>query len=407
MAKTNVFEKAKAIYEYEYSEPSLKAYKPSKVLITGGCGFIASNVLCKFVMKYPEVKFVNVDKLDYCASLKNLKELECGDSPEMIEYVDNYKFYLADITDFHAIDKIFEKELPDTIMHFAAHTHVDNSFGNSFHFTQNNIYGTHVLLEVAKKYNIKRFIHVSTDEVYGEFDEASASENSILNPTNPYSASKAGAEFIARSYYKSFNLPLIITRGNNVYGPKQYPEKLIPKFITLLNKGLPCPIHGKGLEKRSFIYVDDVVNAFDVILHYGKIGEIYNIGTNEEISNIDVAKKLLELYGNNASEKLRHSVSKLPEASPYGFGEDKLYYVENRCFNDLRYTLNTSKLNNLGWKVNVDFDEGLKRTIEWYDNVLSEEAQHPYRLNENHDGAKHWENIDEAIVPHPRLNQGK
>lgn len=342
------------------------SFKPNKVLITGGCGFIASNVLCKLVMKYPEVKFVNVDKLDYCASLKNLKELECGDSKEMVTYVDNYKFYLADITDFHAIDKIFEKELPDTVMHFAAHTHVDNSFGNSFHFTQNNIYGTHVLLEVAKKYNIKRFIHVSTDEVYGEFDEASASENSLLNPTNPYSASKAGAEFIARSYYKSFNLPLIITRGNNVYGPKQYPEKLIPKFITLLNKGLPCPIHGKGLEKRSFIYVDDVVNAFDVILHYGKIGEIYNIGTNEEISNIDVAKKLLELYGCD---------------------EDKLFYVENRCFNDLRYTLNTSKLNNLGWKVNVDFDEGLKRTIEWV------------KLNENH-----WENIDEAIVPHPRLN---
>lgn len=368
--------------ECKESKETKFPYHPSKVLITGGCGFIASNVLCKLVMKYPEVKFVNVDKLDYCASLKNLKELEV-DGYEKIEYVDNYKFYLADITDFHAIDKIFEKELPDTVMHFAAHTHVDNSFGNSFHFTQNNIYGTHVLLEVAKKYNIKRFIHVSTDEVYGEFDEASASENSILNPTNPYSASKAGAEFIARSYYKSFNLPLIITRGNNVYGPKQYPEKLIPKFITLLNKGLPCPIHGKGLEKRSFIYVDDVVNAFDVILHYGKIGEIYNIGTDEEISNIDVAKKLLELYG---------------------FGEDKLYYVENRCFNDLRYTLNTSKLNNLGWKVNVDFDEGMKRTIEWYDNVLSEDAKHPYKLNEKHDGAKHWENIDEAIVPHPRLN---
>lgn len=359
-------------------------FKPNKILITGGCGFIASNVLCKLVKKYPEVKFINVDKLDYCASLKNLKELETGDSPEMIEYLSNYKFYLADITDFHAIDKIFEKELPDTIMHFAAHTHVDNSFGNSFHFTQNNIYGTHVLLEVAKKYNIKRFIHVSTDEVYGEFDGASASENSLLNPTNPYSASKAGAEFIARSYYKSFNLPLIITRGNNVYGPKQYPEKLIPKFITLLNKGLPCPIHGKGLEKRSFIYVDDVVNAFDVILHYGKIGEIYNIGTDEEISNIDVAKKLLELYGET---------------------EDKLYYVENRCFNDLRYTLNTSKLNNLGWNVSVDFDEGLKRTIEWYDNVLSEDASHPFKLNENNDGAKYWENIDEAIVPHPRLNK--
>lgn len=336
-------------------------YNPAKILITGGAGFIASNILVNFVKKYPEIKFINIDKLDYCASLKNLTE---------IENEKNYKFYLADITDFHTINKIFEIECPDVIIHFAAHTHVDNSFGNSFNFTHNNIYGTHVLLEVAKKYNIKRFIHVSTDEVYGEFDDESATENSILNPTNPYSASKAGAEFIAKSYYKSFNLPLIITRGNNVFGPKQYPEKLIPKFITLLNNNSACPIHGKGLEKRSFIYIDDVVNAFDIILHYGKIGEIYNIGTNEEISNIEVANKLLNLYDI--------------------FGENrknKIYHVENRCFNDQRYTLNTSKLKELGWTPKITFDEGLKRTIEWYTK------------NKNH-----WENINDAIIPHPRLN---
>lgn len=339
----------------------MEYYNPKIVLITGGAGFIASNVLVNFVQKYPEIKFINVDKLDYCSSLKNLSEIETKN---------NYKFYLADITDFHMMNKIFEIEQPDTIMHFAAHTHVDNSFGNSFNFTHNNIYGTHVLLEVSKKFNIKRFIHVSTDEVYGEFNEKAAIETSILNPTNPYSASKAGAEFIAKSYYKSFGLPLIITRGNNVFGPKQYPEKLIPKFITLLNNNSACPIHGKGLEKRSFIYIDDVVRAFDIILHQGKIGEIYNIGTSEEISNIEVANKLLDLYNIHGIDR-----------------NEKIYYVENRCFNDQRYTLNTNKLNELGWKPEIIFEEGLKKTIKWY------------AKNKNH-----WENINEAIVPHPRLN---
>lgn len=337
----------------------MEVYNPKKILITGGAGFIASIVIVSLIKKYPQVKIVNVDKLDYCSSLKNLKE---------IENCNNYKFYPVDITDFHLIDKIFEIENPDTVMHFAAHTHVDNSFGNSFNFTHNNIYGTHVLLEVSKKYNIKRFIHVSTDEVYGEFDDEMVDEKSTLNPTNPYSASKVGAEFIAKSYYKSFGLPLIITRGNNVYGPKQYPEKLIPKFITLLNRGLSCPIHGEGLEKRSFIYVDDVVEAFDVILHKGIVGEIYNIGTKEEITNIGVTRELLKFYNFNEF--------------------DKIYFVQNRCFNDQRYTLNTDKLNKLGWSPKINFKEGLKKTIEWYTK------------NKNH-----WDNIEQALVPHPRLNQ--
>lgn len=337
----------------------METYNPKKILITGGAGFIASNVIVDLIKKYPQVKIVNVDKLDYCSSLKNLTE---------IENCNNYKFYPVDITDFHMIDKIFEIENPDTVMHFAAHTHVDNSFGNSFNFTHNNIYGTHVLLEVSKKYNIKRFIHVSTDEVYGEFDDKIVDEKSTLNPTNPYSASKVGAEFIAKSYYKSFDLPLIITRGNNVYGPKQYPEKLIPKFIIRLNRGLSCPIHGEGLEKRSFIYIDDVVEAFDVILHKGIVGEIYNIGTKEEKTNISVAKELLKFYNFNEF--------------------DKIYFVQNRCFNDQRYTLNTDKLNKLGWSPKINFKEGLKKTIEWYTK------------NKNH-----WDNIEQALVPHPRLNQ--
>ena len=310
-------------------------YKPKNILLTGGCGFIGSHMVIHLVKLYPQYNIINIDKLDYCSSLKNLDEIK--DYP-------NYKFYIADITDSHMIQKIFQIENIDTVIHFAAQTHVDNSFGNSFQFTHNNILGTHILLETAKINNIKRFIHVSTDEVYGETIDGKVSENSILNPTNPYSATKAGAEFIAKSYYKSFNLPLIITRGNNVFGPKQYPEKLIPKFITLLDKGLNCSIHGKGLEKRSFIYIDDVIRAFDIILHQGSIGEIYNIGVNEEISNIEVTHKLLDLFNVPTDEH-----------------ENRIYYVENRCFNDQRYTLNTDKLNKLGWKPKITFEEGLKK----------------------------------------------
>ena len=337
-------------------------YEPKVMMITGGAGFIASHVVTHFVKKYPQYRIINVDKLDYCSSLKNLEE---------IENAPNYKFYVADITEPHTMQKIFEMEKIDTILHFAAQTHVDNSFGNSFQFTKNNIYGTHVLLEVAKKNGIKRFIHVSTDEVYGQVIGEAATENSILNPTNPYSATKAGAEFIAKAFYQSFGLPLIITRGNNVFGPHQFPEKLIPKFITLLDRGQSCPIHGTGEERRSFIYVQDVVNAFDLILKKGKIGEIYNIGTTREISNNEVAHALLDVFNVPKEEQ-----------------EKRIYHVENRCFNDQRYSLDVSKLENLGWKASTSFEEGLKKTVEWY---LA------HRNN--------WERTDEALVPHPRFGQ--
>ncbi|ELP85275.1 DTDP-glucose 4,6-dehydratase, putative [Entamoeba invadens IP1] len=337
-------------------------YTPHVILITGGAGFIASHVVIHFVTKYPQYQIVNVDKLDYCSSLKNLEE---------IENAPNYKFYIADITDPHTMQKIFDMEHVDTVLHFAAQTHVDNSFGNSFQFTHNNIYGTHVLCEVAKNSKVKRFIHVSTDEVYGQVIGNAATENSLLNPTNPYSATKAGAEFIAKAYYQSFGLPLIITRGNNVYGPHQFPEKLIPKFITLLDRGLNCSIHGSGEEKRSFIFISDVVAAFDLILREGVIGETYNIGTDREISNLEVAQHLLNIF-----------------AVPKADQEGRIYHVENRCFNDQRYTLDISKLKALGWAPTVGFEEGLKLTVDWY---LSHK--------------KNWERTDEALVPHPRFGQ--
>ena len=328
-------------------------YAPKKILITGGCGFIASHVVINLVKKYPEYNIVNIDRLSYCSSLNNVREIE--NEP-------NYKFYLMDITSVNEMDKIFEIEQFDTIMHFAAQTHVDNSFGNSFKFINDNIIGTHVLLELAKKYNIKRFIHVSTDEVYGE-TETNVNEHTILNPTNPYAASKAGAELLVNSYNISFKLPTIITRGNNVFGPHQYPEKLIPKFINMLNRNMDLPIHGSGEESRNFIYISDVVNAFDVILHKGMIGEIYNIGTEYQITNNEVATKLIHIFGD----------------------KNKKYHVENRCFNDKRYLIDNSKLKKLGWDVKVSFDEGLNKTVEWYNKNIN-----------------HWGDLSKVLVPHPR-----
>lgn len=328
-------------------------YQPKKILITGGCGFIASHVIIHLVKNYPEYNIVNIDRLSYCSSLNNVKEIE----NEL-----NYKFYLMDITSVNEMDKIFEIEQFDTIMHFAAQTHVDNSFGNSFKFINDNITGTHVLLELAKKYNIKRFIHVSTDEVYGE-TETNVNENTILNPTNPYAASKAGAELLVNSYNISFKLPTIITRGNNVFGPHQYPEKLIPKFINMLNRNMDLPIHGSGEESRNFIYIDDVVNAFEVILHSGKIGEVYNIGTEYQITNNEVADKLIHIFGD----------------------KNKKYHVENRCFNDKRYLIDNNKLKQLGWDVKVSFDEGLNKTVEWYNKNIN-----------------HWGDLSKVLVPHPR-----
>jgi len=314
------------------------------------------------VQKYPAYQVWNIDKLDYCASTKNLAS---------IENAPNYHFVKADILSADLINHLLRSEKIDTIMHFAAQSHVDNSFGNSIAFTKNNILGTHVLLECAKASNIKRFIHVSTDEVYGESSfKDGVGETTVLAPTNPYAASKAGAEHLVQSYYKSFKLPVIITRGNNVYGPHQFPEKIIPKFIGLLERGRSCCIHGTGRCKRSFIYVSDVVRAFDTILHKGTIGEIYNIGTSFEISTLEVAKKLLEEYGLSDQEN------------------KYIEFVADRPFNDLRYSIDPSKLYALGWKEQIPWDQGVKQTIAWYKT---------YKFD-------NWENAELALKPHPHID---
>ena len=322
-------------------------------------GFIASHVAILLCQKYPDYNIVVYDKLDYCSCLANLGELQ--DLP-------NFKFVKGDICSPDLVSYVLKEEEIDTVMHFAAQTHVDNSFGNSFAFTHSNIYGTHVLLESAKCCpTIRRFIHVSTDEVYGEgedFDTDPMLEDHVLEPTNPYAATKAGAEFLVKSYFRSFKLPVLITRGNNVYGPHQ----LVPKFTNQLLKGMPLTIHGDGSNTRNFLFVKDVANAFDCILHKGQVGHIYNIGGKNEISNLQFAKTLLKIF-NRQDE------------------EDKwITFVPDRKFNDLRYTINSTKLHELGWTELMSWEEGLMTTVEWY-------KKHTNRYG----------NIDSALVAHPRI----
>ena len=327
-------------------------------------GFIGSHVVLLLCKKYPQYKIVVYDVLDYCSCLENLSEL--FDLP-------NFKFVKGNISSPDLVSYALKEEKIDTIMHFAAQTHVDNSFGNSFAFTESNIYGTHVLLESAKNCpTIKRFIHVSTDEVYGEgedFDTKPMEEEHVLEPTNPYAATKAGAEFLVKSYHRSFQLPCIITRGNNVYGPHQFPEKLIPKFTNQLLRGMPVTLHGDGLNTRNFLYVEDVARAFDAILHKGVVGHIYNIGGENEQPNVQVAKDLIRILGLEDKEK------------------ELITYVPDRKFNDLRYTINSKRLHDLGWKEQMTWEEGLRQTVEWYKQY----------------SASRYGNIDNALVAHPRI----
>ena len=316
-------------------------YVPQNVLVTGCCGFIGSNVLTYLLKKYPSVNFVNIDKLDYCASLKNVE----------YDSSSKYTFYKCDIRNSDMIRSILKLHSIDTVIHFAAQTHVDNSFGNSIQFTLDNVLGTHTLLECCREYgSIQRFIHISTDEVYGEvrFNDEECKETKILTPTNPYAASKAGAEHLVFSHYHSFKLPVIVVRGNNVYGPKQYPEKLIPRFTKLLLENKKCTVHGKGETRRNFIHVNDVGTAIEKILTKGIIGEIYNIGSKHEYSVMEIARKLIH--------RLKHTDTI----------EDNIEFVEDRCFNDLRYSISNQKLKDLGWSEEVDFESGFESTIQWY-----------------------------------------
>lgn len=308
------------------------------ILVTGGCGFIGSNFINHLLATDPVVSVVNIDCLNYCASVANV--------------VNNtrYRFIQGNITSKDLVSHILAEYKIDSIVHFAAQSHVDNSFDNSLQYTIDNVLGTHTLLQAAKEYGrLKRFLHFSTDEVYGEVDRdhAGCTERSLLNPTNPYAATKAAAEFIVRSYYHSFKLPTLIVRCNNVYGPNQYPEKLIPKFIKLLREGKSLTIHGKGETRRNFIWAADVARATALILEKGAINEIYNIGTDSEYSVMDIASLLV-----------KHMTAD-------GLVDNHVTYVEDRPFNDFRYAIDSSLLRTLGWsEQNTDFEANVLSLIE-------------------------------------------
>ena len=315
------------------------------ILITGGCGFIGSNFINFFYNHADNYKIINLDAMYYCACETNVNK--------EIRESDRYKLVKGNLCSYDLVYHIIHDYNIEYIIHFAAQSHVQNSFDDSLQYTKDNIVGTHNLLEVCRKYGkVKRFIHESTDEVYGESMisdiENKKNEESILCPTNPYAATKAGAELIAQSYYHSFNLPIIITRGNNVYGANQYPEKIIPRFIKQLKEDKKVTIQGDGSNIRAFIHVMDVARAFALILEKGEIGEIYNIGSddNEEYSVLEIAKMLIK------------KIKKTDEYSGH------IEYIEDRPFNDKRYYISNEKIKKLGWNIIENFEEGINSLID-------------------------------------------
>jgi dTDP-glucose 4,6-dehydratase len=309
-----------------------------KILITGGAGFIGSNFIHYWLQKYPGDKIINLDKLTYAGNLENLKSI----SQNL-----NYQFIKGDICDENIYQNL-ENDI-DLIVNFAAETHVDRSVMNSSDFIKTNIEGTRVLLDFAKEKRI-RFHHISTDEVYGalDFGNEKFNEKTPYDPRSPYSASKAASDHLARAYFHTYNLPITISNCSNNYGPYQFPEKIIPLFITNLIEDKKLPIYGKGQNIRDWIHVDDHNRGVDLIIHKGKIGETYCLGGGNEISNIDLTKKILEIMG---------------------YGEEKVEYVKDRPGHDFRYAIDYAKAKTeLGWEPKIKFDKGLIETIDWYKN---------------------------------------
>jgi dTDP-glucose 4,6-dehydratase len=284
--------------------------------------------------KYPDYQIVNLDKLTYAGNPTNLKDLE--NNP-------NYSFVKGDICDPVIVNEVMKKV--DKVVHFAAESHVDRSIEDGSVFVRTNVLGTNTLLQSALSNNIKKFIHVSTDEVYGSTMEGSFTEEDNLNPSSPYSSSKAGSDLLAKSYYTTYGLPVCITRCTNNFGPYQYPEKLIPFFISRLMEGKKVPVYGTGLNIRDWIYVEDHCSAVDFVLHNGINGEVYNIDGGNELTNLKITHRLLNMLGKN---------------------ESSIEYVEDRKGHDFRYSLDGSKMEKMGWKPQYDFDTALEKTVKWY-----------------------------------------
>lgn len=308
-----------------------------RILLTGGAGFMGSNAIRYFLNARSELEVVNFDKLTYAGNLKNLEDLEKNP---------RYTFVRGDIADQRAVTDVFTRFTFDAVLNYAAETHVDRSILDPDAFIFTDVVGTYRLLEAVRQFRVPRYIQISTDEVFGSLEKGECTEESTFDPSSPYSASKAGADHLVSAYVKTYGVPAIVTHSCNFYGPYQYPEKLIPLFITNLLEGKKVPVYGKGDQVREWIYTEDHCRAVLAVLEEGKVGDVYNIGTGERFTNIEITKKLLELLGK---------------------GEEMIEYVKDRPAHDRRYALDSGKLRKeLRWKPEVDFAEGLARTVEWY-----------------------------------------
>jgi dTDP-glucose 4,6-dehydratase len=307
------------------------------VLVTGGAGFIGSNFVHYMLNKYPNYRIVNLDALTYAGNLENL---------QVIESNPHYTFVKGSIADHILVDTVFGKGI-DIVVNFAAESHVDRSIANPGVFVETNVVGTQVLLDAAKKYKVTKFIQVSTDEVYGSLgDTGLFTEETPLAPNSPYSASKAGGDLLVRAYHETFGLPINITRCSNNYGPYQFPEKLIPLMIANALDDQSLPLYGDGLNIRDWLYVEDHCNAIDLVMHNGSNGEVYNIGGNNERSNMQIVRTILEKLGKK---------------------ESLIQYVQDRLGHDRRYGIDATKITNqLGWKPQYPFEQGMPKTIQWY-----------------------------------------
>lgn len=310
-----------------------------KMLITGGCGFIGSNFVRYILKKHPSYKIINLDKLTYCGRRESLKDIEKDK---------RYKFVKGDICDEKIVGELIKG--CDAILNFAAESHVDRSINDAKEFVRTNVEGVRVLLDAARKNKVKRVIQVSTDETYGSIQRGSFNETSLLHPNSPYAASKAAGDHLALAYHTTFKIPVIVTRSSNNFGPYQFPEKVIPLFITNLLENKKVPLYGDGLNVRDWLYVLDNCRAIDMILHKGKTGEIYNIGGEYEIPNIKLTRIILKLLNKTYN---------------------MIKYVPDRLGHDRRYSLDSTKIKRLGWKPAKDFNTAIRETIKWYENNRS------------------------------------
>ena len=330
-------------------------------LVTGGAGFIGSNYIHYMFRKYDnEIRIINVDVLTYAGNLENLKD---------IENRENYTFVRADITDKEAIAKIFAENEIDRVVHFAAESHVDRSIENPEVFLDTNIKGTAVLMDACRKYGIKRYHQVSTDEVYGDLPldrpDLFFTEETPIHTSSPYSSSKAGADLLVLAYHRTYGLPVTISRCSNNYGPYHFPEKLIPLMIANALNDKPLPVYGKGENVRDWLYVEDHCRAIDLIIHNGRVGEVYNVGGHNEMKNIDIVKMICKELGKP---------------------ESLITYVADRKGHDMRYAIDPTKIHNeLGWLPETKFADGIKKTIQWYldnkewwETIISGEYQNYY-----------------------------